>query len=225
MQAAAFSGLYSHIPQSDGHDANEIPKPFKSTKGRDGKKSGKGKQKQQQHLQQQQPPPHLQEEEIKQYDETGNYHHNDNYQGHNRGSRPYRGQGGSRRNNSRGRGQQGSYHGQFQNNRGQYNNPHRGYYNNNYGNYRGRGGHSHGSNNYRGCGCGRGNYQGNDNYHYQYYAHDDGYQVEQYGPPCALCSGFNLSPKHCFKGEHDINNLMEKMSLGSSNQHQSGLYQ
>ena len=28
-----------------------------------------------------------------------------------------------------------------------------------------------------------------------------------------------------FKGEHDINNLMEKMSLGSDNQHQNGLYQ
>ena len=39
-----------------------------------------------------------------------------------------------------------------------------------------------------------------------------------------LCSGFNHSPKHCLKGEHDINNLMEKMSLGSSNSHQNGLY-
>ena len=28
-------------------------------------------------------------------------------------------------------------------------------------------------------------------------------QVEQYGPKYALCSGFNHSPKHCFKGEHD----------------------
>ena len=36
---------------------------------------------------------------------------------------------------------------------------------------------------------------------------------------------FNHSPKHCFKGEHDINNLMEKMSLGSNNQHQNGLHQ
>ena len=54
---------------------------------------------------------------------------------------------------------------------------------------------------------------------------NDGSQFEQYGPPCALCSGFNHSPKHCFKGEHDINILMEKMSLGSSNQHQNGLYQ
>ena len=71
----------------------------------------------------------------------------------------------------------------------------------------------------------RGNYQGHNNYQYhQYYTHDDGSQVEQYGAPCACCSGFNHSPKHCFKGEHDINNLMEKMSLGSSNQHQNGLY-
>ena len=55
--------------------------------------------------------------------------------------------------------------------------------------------------------------------------HDDGTQFEQYGPPYTLCGGFNNSPKHCFKGEHDTNNLMEKMSLGSKNQHQNGLYQ
>ena len=61
--------------------------------------------------------------------------------------------------------------------------------------------------------------------YHQYYTHDDGSQVEQYGPPCVLCSGFDHSPKHCFKGEHDFNNFMEKMSLGSSNQHQNGLYQ
>ena len=51
------------------------------------------------------------------------------------------------------------------------------------------------------------------------------HRLKQYGPPCALCDGFNHSPKHCFKGEHGISNLMEKMSLGSSNQHQNGLYQ
>ena len=67
-------------------------------------------------------------------------------------------------------------------------------------------------------------YHNNYQYH-QYYTHDDASQVEQYDPPCTLCSGFNHSPKHCFKGEHDINNLMEKMSLDSSNQHQNGLYQ
>ena len=42
-------------------------------------------------------------------------------------------------------------------------------------------------------------------------------------PPASR--GFNHSPKHCFMGEHDINNLMEKMSLGSNNQHQNGSYQ
>ena len=55
--------------------------------------------------------------------------------------------------------------------------------------------------------------------------HGDGSQFKQNAPPCTLCSGFNHSSKHCFKGEHDINNLIEKMSLGSSNQHQNGLYQ
>ena len=37
--------------------------------------------------------------------------------------------------------------------------------------------------------------------------------TEEYGPPCSLCRGFNHSPKHCYKGEHDINNIMEKMSI------------
>ena len=55
--------------------------------------------------------------------------------------------------------------------------------------------------------------------------HDDGSKFEQYGPPCILCRGFNHSPKHCFKGELDINNFMEKVSLDSGNQHQNGLYQ
>ena len=78
---------------------------------------------------------------------------------------------------------------------------------------RGRGGCGHGLNYYRPSGHGRGHYRGHNNYQYhQYYTHDDGSQFEQYGPPCTLCGGFNHSPKHCFKGEHDINNLMEKMS-------------
>ena len=41
--------------------------------------------------------------------------------------------------------------------------------------------------------------------------------MEQYGPPCSLCGGFNHSPKHCYKGEHDINNIMEKMSINPHN--------
>ena len=50
---------------------------------------------------------------------------------------------------------------------------------------------------------------------------DEHSKMEKFIEICAFCGGFNHSPKHCFKGEHDINNLMEKMSLGSSNQHQN----
>ena len=50
-------------------------------------------------------------------------------------------------------------------------------------------------------------------------------QPEQYGPPCSLCSGFNHSPKHCYKGEHDINNIMEKMSINPHQSQQNNLYQ
>ena len=36
---------------------------------------------------------------------------------------------------------------------------------------------------------------------------------------------FNHSPKHCYKGEHDINNIMEKMSINPHQSQQSNLYQ
>ena len=58
---------------------------------------------------------------------------------------------------------------------------------------------------------------------YQYYTHDP--QPEQYGPPCSLCGSFNHSPKHCNKGEHDINNIMEKMSINPHQSQQGNLYQ
>ena len=76
------------------------------------------------------------------------------------------------------------------------------------------------------CGCSRGNFRGQSNYQYQqYYAHDDNDQtVEQYGPPCTLCRRYNHSPKHCYKGEHDINDIMEKMSINTHQPQQSGLY-
>ena len=48
-------------------------------------------------------------------------------------------------------------------------------------------------------------------------------QTEQYGPPCSLCGGFNHSPKHCYKGEHDINNIMEKMSINPHQQQQNNI--
>ena len=41
--ASAVPGLYSHIAQSQDQDSASIPKPFKSTKGKGGQKSGKGK--------------------------------------------------------------------------------------------------------------------------------------------------------------------------------------
>ena len=50
-------------------------------------------------------------------------------------------------------------------------------------------------------------------------------QSEQYSPSCSLCSRFNHSPKHCYKGEHDINNIMEKMSINPHQSQQNNLYQ
>ena len=77
---------------------------------------------------------------------------------------------------------------------------------------------------FRGCGHCRANYQSsNGTYQYQYYMHDP--HTEQYGPPCSLCGGFNHSPKHCYKGEHDINNIMEKMNINPHQQQQGNLYQ
>ena len=42
---AYHTSLYLHIAQSQDQDTDNISKPFKSTQGRGGKKSGKGKQK------------------------------------------------------------------------------------------------------------------------------------------------------------------------------------
>ena len=39
------------------------------------------------------------------------------------------------------------------------------------------------------------------------------------------CRGFNHSPKHCYKGKHNINNIMEKMSINPHQQQQGNLYQ
>ena len=110
--------LYSHIAQSQDQDSNNIPKPFKSTKG---------KLKPQQQLQ---PPPSPPEEEEP-YEEINNYYHNANYRGNSRGCRPYRGQQGGKRpfrgSHQRGRGQQKKYRDQYQSNRRQFNTSHGGY--------------------------------------------------------------------------------------------------
>ena len=103
--AGVVPGLYSLNAQSQDQDSDNIPKPFKNTKSRGGKKSGKGKSKPQQQPQQPPPPP----EEEEHYEETNNYYHNENYRGNNRGCKPYRGQQGGRKpyteTQQRGRGQ------------------------------------------------------------------------------------------------------------------------
>ena len=133
--------------------------------------------------------------------------------------------------NSCGRGQhtqnRNNYQGNnYQDNHGLCNNPHRGYHQgNNYGQLRGRS-HAHGRGNYHGCSCSRSNYRGNNNYQYhQYYGHDDDYQPDQYGPHTVhYVVGYNHSPKHCFKGEHYINDIIEKMNISGHQSQQSSLY-
>ena len=51
------------------------------------------------------------------------------------------------------------------------------------------------------------------------------YNQNNMAPPCSLCSGFNHSPNHCYKGEHDINNIMEKMCINPHQSQQNNLYQ
>ena len=106
----------------------------------------------------------------------------------------------------------------------QYSNTRKPYFQGNHANsYRSRGRGS-GPQQFRGRGRGRPIYQNsNGRYQHQYYTHHP--QPEQYGPPCSLCGRFNHSPKHCYKGEHDINNIMEKMSINPHQSQQNNLYQ
>ena len=204
----------------------------KQTRGR-----GKPKGKPQGHRQS--PPKDQEADNSYTYDNTNNYYHNDNYTapGRNRGHRPFTGQSGSqqfRGFTQQSRGQRPQYNqrqfqnyrfqrGAYQNSHNQYSSHCKPYFQGNQPNsYRGRN-HGQGPQQTRGRGHGRANYQNNNNYQYQYYTHDQ--QTEQYGPPCSLCGGFNHSPKHCYKGEHDINNIMEKMSINPHQQQQGTLYQ
>ena len=225
-------GLYSHIAHSVDKEEEGIPQPFKGAKPKQTRGRGKPKGKPQD---QRQNPPKAQEvEENYNYESLNNYYHNTSNQS--RGRRPYNGQ--SRNRPFRGfvprnRGQRPQYsQRQFQNyhyqrsapqqNRTQYGSAHKQYYQGNQVNaYRGRG---RGPQQFRGCTRGRYNFQNNaGTYQYQYYTHDQ--QLEQYGPPCSLCGGFNHSPKHCYKGEHDINNIMEKMSINPHQSQHNNLYQ
>ena len=237
-KGTAVLSLYSHIAHSNDKDKAEIPQPFKGASPKQPKPRGGGKGKQPQQTPKN-PPPQTQDDQYN-YEDTNNYYHNKNYRGQSRGRRPYRGQNtrcSFRGQNFCGRGQrnQNTYQGQYQNdgyqsnnyqgNRGFYHNPRRNFpQGNSYSQSRGRS-HGCGRGNYCSCGRGRPNYRGNANYQYhQYYVHDDEYQTDQYGPPCALCSGYNHSPKHCFKGEHDINDIMEKMNINGHQSQSSSLY-
>ena len=237
-KGTAVPSLYSHIAHSNGKDEMYIPQPFKGAHPKQPKARGGGKGKQpQQKLKN--PPPQTQDDQYN-YEDTNNYYHNENYRGQSRGCRPYRDQNagssfGGQNFHGRGQRNQNTYQGQYQNdgyqsnnyqgNRGIYHNPCRNIsQGNSYGQSRGRS-RGQGRGNYRGCGHSRPHYQGNANYQYhQYYGHNDEYQTDQYGLPCALCGGYNHSPKHCFKGEHDINDIMEKMNINSHQSQSSSLY-
>ena len=237
-QGTAVPGLYSHIAHSNDKDEMNISQPFKGACPKQPKPRGGGKGKQPQQKPKN-PPPQTQDDQYN-YEDTNNYYHNENYRGQSRGRRPYRGQNTRhffRGQNFHGRGHRGqnTYQGQYQNdgyhsnnyqgNQGFYHNPHRNFsQGNSYRQSRGRS-HGQGRGNYHGRGHGRSNYRGNANYQYhQYYGHDDEYQTDQYGPPCALCGGYNHSPKHCFKGEHNINDIMEKMNINGYQSQSSDLY-
>ena len=231
---ATVPGLYSHIEHLVDKEEGEIPQLFKGAKPKQTRGRGKPKGKPQE---QRQNPPKAQEvDETYTYENPNNYYHNAPSQSRDR--RPYSGQ--SRNRQFRGfipqnRGQRPQYSQcQFQNysyqrsapqqNRTQYGSTCKPYYQGNQMNtYRGRG-RGQGPQQFRGCGHGRPNFQNNaGTYQYQYYTHDQ--QSEQYGSPCSLCGGFSHSPKHCYKGEHDINNIMEKLSINPHQSQQSNLYQ
>ena len=235
---ATVPGLYSHIAHSVDKEEGEIPQPFKGAKLKQTR--GRGKPKGKPHEQRQNPPKAQEADETYAYESPNNYYHNENYNApsQSRGRRPFTGQGGNqqfRRFTQQNRGQRPQYsQRQFQNyryqrgasqqNRTQYVNNHKPYFQGNQANnYRGRS-HGCGPQHFRGCGRGRANYQSsNGAYQYQYYTHDP--EPEQYGPACSLCGSFNHSPKHCYKGEHDTNNIMEKMSINNHQSQQSNLYQ
>ena len=43
--------------------------------------------------------------------------------------------------------------------------------------------------------------------------------------PAVYAADLTIPPKHCYKGEHDINNIMEKMSINPHQSQQNNLYQ
>ena len=116
---ATVLGLYSHIAHLVDKDEEEIPPPFKGAKLKQTRARVKPKGKPQGHRQN--PPKDQEADEAYTYDNPNSYYHNDNYTapGQNQGRRPFNGQSGSRQFRSftqRSRGQRPQYNQcQFQN--------------------------------------------------------------------------------------------------------------
>ena len=223
-----------HIAHLNDKEETDIPQPFKGARPKQPKTTGGGKGKQPQ--QKSKPPPVQVQEDQYTYDDTNNYYHNENLEVNPEAIDLIEAKYWTifQRSNLHGRGEhtQNPYQGQYQSNNYQGNNYqsnhglyHRNYQKgNNYGQFIGRS-HGHSRGNYHGCSHSRSNYQGKTSYQYhQHYGHDDEYQSDQYDLPCALCGSYNHSPKHFFKGEHDINDIMEKMNISGYQSEPSGLY-
>ena len=89
---ATVPGLYSHMVHSVHKEEGEIPQPFKGTKPKQTRGRGKAKRKPQE--QRQNPPKAQEADETYTYENPNNYYHN--APSHNRGRRPYNGQGRNR---------------------------------------------------------------------------------------------------------------------------------
>ena len=89
-QGTAVPSLYSHIAHLNDKEESDIPQPSKGARPKQTKARGRGKGKQPQ--QKPKPPPVQVQAEQYTYEDSNNYHHNENYRGQSRGHRPYRGQ-------------------------------------------------------------------------------------------------------------------------------------
>ena len=184
---ATVLGLYSHIAHSVDKDEEEIPPLFKGAKMKQTRGRGKPKGKPQGHRQI--PLKDQEADEAYTYDNPNNYYHNDNYtaQSQNQGCRPFNGQGGNqqfRGFTQRSRGQRPQYNqcqfqnyrfprGTYQGSSNQFGGQCKPYFQGNQTNPYREQSHGRGPQQIRGHGCGRANYQGNNNnYQYQYYTHD-----------------------------------------------------
>ena len=119
LTGATVPRLYLHIEHLMNKVEGEIPQPFKGAKPK--RTRGRGKPKGKPQEQRQNPPKTQEADETYMHDSPNNYYHNDNYTApsHNRGCRPFQGQGSNQQHRGftqRNRGQRPQYNQhQFQN--------------------------------------------------------------------------------------------------------------